>query len=181
MTKKPPTGSQPWMPVNTYTSEKDLISKPPHDFELRAAKENPDIARVYLQYIVEDLDQGKKLSPKAANYLTHCLRELLDGKYPERAFNLINKPGSPSQIKRDIDVGIEYFVRKNNNGEKGTEIIENFWEEYGISAETFYGIRHYHGEFCKEQATIRLEKGTVDSEMIVAYIEQYKNMRKKNS
>lgn len=184
MTKKTPSDPQPWMPVNTDDPEDpNMYVGPPGDYDLRTAKEDPDIAEKYLQYIWEDLD--RELSPKAKNYLKRCLREILDGKDANRAFNLVRGKGRPkSTVERDIDVLGRYYARMKH--EKSIVLIRTIEEEYGISAHTFDKIRSQHKEFCKEHICLWADQKIIDSDMydaakiaIAKYIKQCNNPNKK--
>ena len=170
MKKEKFPGSQPWMPLQTGTFEDpNMSTTPPGDYDLKAAQEDPDIARGYLQYIVEDRDQGKKLPAKAEDYLTHCLHELLDGKDPKHAFNLVGKKGrTKSTVERNIDMVGRYYARRYD-GEPGKDIIEYFWEKEDISEVTFNEARRQHREFCEEHEYLWSEEIPSNIEKIERY------------
>ena len=128
----------------------EMYMKPPGDYDLKAAQESPELAEIYLQYIAEDLSQGKELSPTAKRYHADCWRRVAGGEKLDIAFNLAGKGGrTESTVERNIDIAGQYCARENE-GELDKDIIKDFWEDCGISESTLSAARCQHGEFCEE-------------------------------
>lgn len=183
MTKQKPAGSQDWMALQTDAPEDpEMYMKPPGDYDLKAAQASPELAGIYLQYIAEDISQGKQLSPTAKRYHDDCWRRVADGEKLDIAFNLAGKGGrTESTVERNIDIAGQYCARINE-GELHKDIIEDFWEDYGILESTLSAARCQHGEFCEEHIYLWSKGKILDDEMYDAgkirraeYIQQCKS------
>lgn len=185
----PPLSQDGWPFHEGLVEDPEMYASPLHDYDLKAAQKDPVIAKVNLEYIVEDLERSVKLSKNAARYLARCLRKVLGGKTPEHAFNLADPQHRAKTVtERNISLQIEYELRILS-GEKRTAIIEEF-KQSGISEPTWKGISAEHKPFCKKyaeqfiQTALDPPKHTANEIRLSKYIEKCnrkKKTRKKTS
>lgn len=181
--ESPPLSQDGWPFHEGLAEDPEMYASPLHDYDLKAAQKDPVIAKVNLEYIVEDLERSVKLSKNAARYLAICLRKVLDDKTPEHAFNLADPQHRKKTVtERNISLQIEYELRILS-GEKSTAIKEEF-KQSGISESTRKEISAEHKPFCKKyaeqfiQTALDPPKHTANEIRLSEYIEKCKRKKK---
>lgn len=174
-----------WMPVQDPVYEDpNMYVSPLHDYDLKAARVDYDIAKMNLEYIAEDLERSVKLSKNAERYLAHCLRKVLGSKKPEPAFNLVRPKFRPkTTVKRNIEMMIEYRAPGLNDKQR-EKIRDGFAKIHGIKPSSFTQIRAEHGPFCKSYAERKQQyeldpgKDAALEKELAEYIEECNNKKK---